>query len=250
MRKIIVTSKFNIMDGSRNYTYSKNQNSRNNKEWIDYRMDIFQRYTLQSLKKQTNQDFTAVYVYDDISEALINEALSRYAKLPPNIIFVRKSEYTKTIENLCRGYNSLFYTRLDSDDMYHYHYIQKLHNYIPREDTKALISTSGYMYDSVGNRMANYFHDRFTYYTLIYRFFDLNNLFSSLDVTPYDLLVNFSHGRIVDYNPDVIEGRNFIFNIHGSNTDSGFGEYNWGFARTEGLITDENEKRQVLSQFL
>lgn len=249
MRKIIISSKFNIMTGNRNFTYGRNEHLRKNKEWIDNRVDIFMKYTGKCLMEQTNQDFTAVYVYADETEEDIKSAFSRYPKLNSNIIFVKKSEYEETIDNLSSDVDELFLVRLDSDDLYKKDIVEKLHNIEVDDSIEGLICRKGYMYEGLSNRLAKYYHKNFTFYTLIYRLNNEEVKYSSLDVTPYELLVDFSHGRIDDYNLLELQGRNYIFNIHGTNTDSTFELYDWGFARTEGEIVDEIEKEKILKEF-
>lgn len=248
-RKIIITSKFNIMTGERNGLYGKNQELVKTKEWIASRINIFQNSTLISLKNQINQDFSAIYVYADHTEEFIFEELGKYPPLPKNIKFVKKSEYMNELQREIVGYDELFLSRLDSDDMYIKNFTEILRNYNLQENTEALLNQYGYIYDSVNGQIADYYHRRFTFYTFIYRLYKEDVLYSSLNVTPWDLLVNFFHGQVVDYNYETIPGRNFIFNINCSNTDSTFGIYDWGEVKVERLIEDENEKQIVLSNF-
>lgn len=249
LKKIIVCSKFNIMTGERNKAYSRNEIQRFSREWIEYRMKIFMNFTCKSLKKQTNQDFTALYVYEDNTENLIEHELSKYPTLPPNIKFIKKSQYTTIISSLTQGYDELYLTRLDSDDMYHKDFIQKLHDFNPKPQTQALLCQYGYIYDSVNNRLAEYYHSMFTYYTFIYRFNDETDKFSNLNVTPWDLLVNFSHAEIIKYNYEPIPDRNFLFNIHSLNTDSFYAIYDWGFCRVEREIHDAIEIKKIIKNF-
>ncbi|MDO7203606.1 hypothetical protein Q5M85_04635 [Paraclostridium bifermentans] len=50
------------------------------------------KYTGKSLINQTNQDFKCVVRYAKESENLIFDALSKYPKLPGNIIFTDDGE--------------------------------------------------------------------------------------------------------------------------------------------------------------
>lgn len=249
MKKIIVSSKFNIMTGIRNKTYGRNENLRFTKDWIENRMKIFMNFTCKSLQKQTNQNFTALYVYEDGTENLIIDALSKYPPLPENIKFIKKSEYDTVIDSLTIGYDELYLTRLDSDDMYVKTFIQKLHDYKPKEETEALLCQYGYIYDSINKRLGEYYHYQFTFYTFIYKLNNEDNKFSSLNITPWDVLVNFSHLKIIDYKYESIPERNFIFNIHSHNTDSIFGIYDWGNCRVEREILDKPEIGRITSDF-
>ena len=57
------------------------------KEWIEYRIDIFERYTLQSIKEQTNQDFRVYLCCEKITMPIIHECLAKREPLPDNVRF-------------------------------------------------------------------------------------------------------------------------------------------------------------------
>lgn len=221
-KKIIITSKFNIMTGDRNPVYSSNENERFNQNWIEDRMDIFMRFTCQCLMHQSNQDFTAVYAYADSTEDYVLDALDNYDPLPINIIFVKVSDYADIIDKLSDGYDYLYLTRLDTDDLYRKNFVQTLHDYPIKDDTQELLCQYGYIYDSVNNKLANYYHLQFTFYTFIYRLYSETTKYSSLPLTPREFLTDFSHFRTIDFKYESVPGRNFILNIHGQNTNSGF----------------------------
>ncbi len=237
------------MTGIRNKTYGRNENLRFTEGWIENRMRIFMNFTRKSLEKQTNQDFTALYVYEDSTEELINHALPKYSHLPENIRFIKKTEYNSAIDSLTTGYDELYLTRLDSDDMYANTFIQKLHDYKPKEETEALLCQYGYIYDCINKRLGEYYHYQFTFYTFIYKLNKEGKKFSSLNITPWDVLVNFSHQKIIDYKYESIPERNFIFNIHTHNTDSIFGIYDWGNCKVEREILDKVEIGRITSDF-
>lgn len=69
------------------------------KEWIEYRLRIFMKYTLQSLKKQTNQNFTALIKYASASEDLILKTLAKYEPLPDNIRFIPRNRKIRNQKN-------------------------------------------------------------------------------------------------------------------------------------------------------
>lgn len=248
-KKIIITSKFNIMTGARNNYYSKSEKLRFDTEWIENRMDIFVNFTLKSFKNQTNQDFSVVYAIDDSTEDLVNNALKKYDPLPSNIMFVKKSDYMNTLDKLSDGYHLLYLTRLDSDDMYCKDFIETLHNFPTKIDTQELICQHGYMYDSKDNRLADYRHTCFTYYTFIYKKYKEVKKYDSFPLDPMQLLVDFSHFSTMNYKYEAIPGRNFIYHIHGNNAASTFYVYDFGHVKVERIIEDEKEKEAILSRF-
>ncbi|MDQ8735769.1 glycosyltransferase family A protein [Paenibacillus sp. LHD-38] len=139
------------------------------RQWIEYRMSIFMKYTLQSLKNQTNQNFTVLVRYAISSESTILQTLSKYEALPGNVRFVPDGQYLKVQKELTRGYKYLYLVRLDCDDMYHKTFIKQLHNYKPKQKTRALINQTGYVYDSLRHRVATVKKPSPPFYTFIYR---------------------------------------------------------------------------------
>lgn len=249
-KKIIITSKLNIMTGERNHCYSKNAGVISNRDWLENRISIFMNFTLKCLQKQTLQDFTAVYAINDSSEDMINEILTQYPPLPANIILIKKSEYSNLISSLCVDYDILYLTRLDSDDMYPKEFVKTLMEFPVKEETQELLCQEGFIYNSQTNQLAEYYHQMFTYYTFIYELYKEDVQFSSLALTPMDFLVNFPHGATMQYNYETIPGRQFLFHIHGNNTDSTFGVYDWGFCKVGAMIDDETAKNNILACFM
>lgn len=249
-RLVVITSKFNIMTGDRNKAYSKTENERFDKEWITNRMSIFMKFTAQSLMNQSDQRFIALYAYEDATESYINEELSKYPKLEDNIIFIKKTEYMKKLDEITEGYDMLLLSRLDSDDLYRENFVKNLMEHDIKDETEELLCQRGYIYDSVNNRLAEYYHKQFTFYTFIYRLGEGTNKFSSLSVSPMELLIDFSHFRTIDYNYEPLMGRNFMFMIHKNNSDSKFADYNYGFNRVERFITNQQEIEDILYEFL
>lgn len=250
MKKIvIITSKFNIMTGNRNTLYSKNEGIRTTEWWINNRINIFINFTAKSLLQQSNQNFYAVYAIEDSTENLIKSALSKYPKLPDNINFVKKSDYSNYIDTLSKGYDILYLTRLDSDDMYVNDFVDKIYNFNILDDTEVLLCRNGYIYDSVSNKLAEYSHNAFTFYTFIYRLYDEEIKYDSLKITPWDLLINFFHFSTLLYKYKILSERNFIFNIHEENTDSKFPTSSFIFYTLGRFIEDAEEKSNILKTF-
>lgn len=249
-RIVVITSKFNIITGDRNECYSKNERERFDKEWIFNRMSIFMRFTAQCLINQTDQSFFALYAYEDTTEMYIEQALSNHPKLPDNIIFVKKSEYIEMLDKLTDGYDMLLLSRLDSDDLYSDDFVETLMEYNLKDDTEELLCQNGYIYDSVNNKLAEYYHKQFTFYTFVYKLGKEADRYSSLEVSPMELLIGFSHFRTIDYKYEVLTGRKFMFMIHGHNTNSKFSDYNYGFNRVERFITNQQDVEDILYGFL
>lgn len=139
------------------------------KEWIMHRMDIFMNYTCKSLKNQTNQDFEAFVLYDPLSEENIKETLALYDPLPSNIHFIPKVLGLKTMKKNIASYENVYFTKLDSDNMYHKSYIQFLHDYTPKENTLFLAFSKGYTYNALNGDLATYTAVHEYFYTRVFK---------------------------------------------------------------------------------
>ncbi|MDO3676162.1 glycosyltransferase [Paenibacillus ehimensis] len=183
------------------------------KSWIEYRMSIFMKYTLQSLKKQTHQNFTALIRYADESEPLIRQTLAKYAPLPKNIRFVPESLYLQTQKKLADGYKLLYLVRLDCDDTYHKSFIRQLHNYKPKRGTRALINQKGYIYDSLRRRIATVKKSSPPFYTFIYKTSEYFN--GKRYATPR------GHSSVIQHKHEILTKkgkRNYMVVVHERNT--------------------------------
>ncbi len=230
-KKIIITTLFNAWVKSDDVL---------KKEWIERRMSVFMKYTLNSLKLQTNQDFLVLLRYHNDTADLIRSALERYKPLPKNIIFVSSKNYDKEIIKHLNGYDTLYMVRLDSDDMFHKSFIRKLHEYKPKKNTEVLISQKGYIYDSVNNRIVEYFHPSPPYHALIYRVEDY------LKGKRYRLASG--HWDAIKLRHEILEGKNFISHVHSNNTL-------FSFERSKGrmvgdIITDKSRINSILKEYM
>lgn len=208
------------------------------KNWIEKRIDIFMRFTLKSLKAQTNQNFLALIKYEDKTNDIVTNILGKYPKLPDNIKFISKNEYEKKVIEKIKGFNYLFLLRLDSDDMYHKSFIQQLYNYKHDISTEAIINQNGYIYDSIKNRMAKFPHKSPNYYTLVYK---------------VDDFINGKRYRIPGGHPNVIKllkheiikKPNYIRLVHSINDSSTF-----RLANRKNIINDNNKIKEILKDFM
>ncbi|WP_432401136.1 glycosyltransferase [Wukongibacter sp. M2B1] len=207
------------------------------KEWIDYRMGIFHKFTLQSLKKQTNQDFLVLIRYDKITKNLIKSALSRYEALPSNVKFLISEDYENTLKQNIIGYDYLYLVQLDCDDMYHKTFIQQLHDYKPKNDTEVLINQNGYVYDSINNRLGNWYYLSPPFYTTVNRVKDY--------LEGKRIPIGSHHAIAIKYNNEKINGCNYVVVIHDKNTMNKFNSH-----RVGDVITDAEEIRNILKHFM
>ena len=95
--------------------------------FMDFTLDLFERYTLPSMMNQTNKNFTWVLLTDDKLPDEYMERLEGYKKLVPNIV-IRKNNYKLVSYGLSyqqdyRPYlpksGQCITARLDGDDIVH-----------------------------------------------------------------------------------------------------------------------------------
>ena len=205
------------------------------KDWIDDRIEKFMKFTLRSLKLQTNQDFMAYILYDPLSEEHVKQALERYEKLPDNIRFIKPAE--NRTSKLIQGYDTLFLIRMDSDDAYHKTFIQQLHDYQPEENLEVIINQNGYLYDSINNRLVQVFYESPQYYTFVYKVPEY------LAGKRYAL--SGGHAGAIKLNHEIIGELNFLNIIHSSNvlkTPEHLGSKN--------IISDPDEVDRIVKEYI
>lgn len=225
-RKFIINITFN--------TFRWNEH-RLEKDWIDDRIEKFMKFSLRSLKLQTNQDFMALVQYDPLSEENIKQALERYDKLPENVRFVipKGNPILKHIE----GYDTLYLIRLDSDDAYHKSFIQQLHDFQPKKDTKVIINQKGYLYDSTRNRLAHVFYESPQFYTFIYKVPEY--------LAGKKYLLSGGHAGAIALEHEILDKRNFLNIVHSSNVLKTPRHLNY-----KNIIHNPEEVSAIVKQFL
>lgn len=203
-KKIVVWILFNTI---------KYTEARLTKEWIDERIGIFEKYTLKSMKAQTNQDFEVYLCCDKTTMPIIEECLAKRPPLPSNIHFNTTYSNNKSVLTDLEQYDYLYHVRLDSDNLYQKDFIQKLYDYVPKEDTQVLISQNGYVYDESDDALANYFQVSPPFYTHIYKVQDY------IDGFRYN--TPGGHGAIIKlWRYELVPGNDYLVTIHGNNVSN------------------------------
>lgn len=161
-RKIIFSIPFNNVNIFNQYQIASTP------EWITYRLDIFMRYTLSSLLKQTNQNFIALIYCNPQTFDFISTTLKNYSPLPKNIRFIKPNETNEVLSDFLQDTNYLYEISLHSDDLYHKNFVEYLYHYKPLPETEVLLCQNGYMYHSPSNRLLPYFNFSSSFNCFIY----------------------------------------------------------------------------------
>lgn len=248
-KKIIIYSNFNTPNYIKSPFLEAASKKINLKSWIDGRMDIFFEYTLQGFIGQTNQDFTAIYNYTDESENLVLNSIKERGGLPYNVLFVPRSKYQETVDKLIEGYDQLYLTKLDSDDIYIKTFVETLHNLEPKDNTEVVICSYGYMHNTLTGEMAKIWHISASFHAYIYKFSKETARYDSLDLSPLEFL-DKSHFAALNYRHEYIPGYNFIWNIHENNSSTKFGVYDTDVLKTIEMIDSEEAIEKIIDKFI
>lgn len=202
-RRVVIEINFN------NYGLDPQRLTR---EWLERRMGIFRRFTLNCLKAQTNQDYLTVVKISKESGELIKEILSEQEPLPSNIRFGTHIESVRAILAFAVGAEDIYIARLDSDDLYHKTFVQQLYDVQPQPGTMALINQNGYLWDSVNHEMAPAFHRSPQFYVYLYK--------TAEYAAGYRVKLpgRGTHGNVIDLPHELLAPRNYVNIVHSSNT--------------------------------
>jgi len=200
-RKIIVSIEFNSF---------KLNDKRLTKEWIRERLDICELYSIQCFKAQTNQDFIACFNYDPLSEEVMQNELKQRTNWPSNVYWGTRQMNETRMKQWLGDSECLFLVRLDSDDMYEKHFIQRLHDIPIKPDTQAIICKDGYFHITETKQVGDFHYVSPPFYTLIYNATDYFNM------KRYRLKGHGSLVNILKY--ECLEGKNFMIQLTGKNS--------------------------------
>lgn len=204
------------------------------KEWIDYRIGVFMKYTCRSFLAQTNQNFLALILYADATKPYVEEALAKHAKLPEHIRFIPFTAHRKHIYDYIQGTDEFYLTTMGSDDMYHHTMIEQLYAAKPRPETEVIINQLGYCYDAIHHRLAVWPHESPPFHTLVYRTDDY------LHGKRYK--VEGGHPGAIKLKHEVIDDKyNYVVVIHGRNVSTTFSGTN--------VMTDPETVDRIMREY-
>lgn len=218
--------------------YSHTASISQTKDWIDYRVDIFMKYTAKSLINQTNQNFKCIVRHTTNTKSLILDALSKYPQLPDNILFTDDGD--STIKEIISGYKYIYHIRIDSDNMFSPDYIEKLHNIKYYNSLECILSQQGYMYHTKENILAHMHHPSPSFYALVYT---VENFLLGLRYYVKD-----DHWGAAAYNHEIVQTPSYMIIIHELNISNNFHVIlEYPYIKT--WLATNHEKDEVLKFF-
>lgn len=128
-------------------------------EWLDYRLDIFQRYTLRSLLNQSDSDLRIWMVCcpesEDILMPKVEAMRHKDSATMSNVDFVLDVE--KACSHLEGNCEPIYFLKTDSDDLYHKSVVENVRQILgPLEGMPMLMFDDGYIYNISTRRLSTY----------------------------------------------------------------------------------------------
>ena len=126
--------------------------------WLDYRLDIFQRYTLYSLVNQADGIFRVWMICSEESEDILMPKIEVAKKKNPMMGVVHfVFDEQVACDRLVNHTEPIYFLKLDSDDMYHKNTIRKTREILgPLNGISILMFCDGYIYDIHSKKMATF----------------------------------------------------------------------------------------------
>lgn len=127
-----------------------------NPDWLDYRLDIFQRYTLPSLTNQSDGVFRVWMSCEEGSEGILTPKIEATKRKNPMMAIVDFIFDEQTACDQLAGHREpIYFLKLDSDDMYKRNTISRTKQILgPLCGTPMLMFCDGYIYDINTKKMA------------------------------------------------------------------------------------------------
>jgi len=126
------------------------------REWMDHRWDLFDRFTYPSVMAQTNPNFKWVVLFsaDTASEDLAKIETYTDPRFRPAFIaryeWARRAAITSNIEGKP---SHLIMSRLDNDDAIHEDYIEKVQAEFKGQELAFINFPRGYVWDDIYSRL-------------------------------------------------------------------------------------------------
>ncbi|MBP3888516.1 MAG: hypothetical protein J6F30_12875 [Cellulosilyticum sp.] len=218
-KNIIIDIPFNI-DLSpymlpKNYIHPKLEKSyqlAQTDEWIVRRLELFMKYTYNSLSHQTNQNFTCLLRCTPTTEKMIYKYLREYPALEKNIYFTPYAQ--QIIDESIKQHGNLYRVVIDSDNMFHDTFIEQLHQFNHKLSTLTIISQEGYILDDRTKQVTRIFHPSPSFYAAIYNLETYQWL--------YQRRLFEKHWDAIKYPYEQLGGPNYCICTHDINVDNEF----------------------------
>lgn len=126
-------------------------------DWLQYRLNLFKKYTYPSILYQTNKNFDWVLLCHEDTPDWLKKELNKM-KLYSNIYFLYDDNdpYLEKVNSYKMKYNVVLTTRIDSDDCFHKTALQVIRQSFINtysENIQIINFELGYQYDCISQRL-------------------------------------------------------------------------------------------------
>jgi hypothetical protein len=154
--KHFLTTRFNL--AFEEWSKDKNHNQVRTDDWLQKRIQLFEKYCLPSISKQTNQDFDWIILFDVSSPDFLKSRIKEWQKLCPRIhpLFTRAKTYLIDLKEIISVKNDnrefVITTRIDNDDVFQLDAIAEIQKaFLPKN--VVIDFPFGYFLDVKGRKM-------------------------------------------------------------------------------------------------
>jgi len=211
-------------------------------EWWEHRLNIYEHFTLASIKNQTNKNFVISMTIDNYFPP---ELIPRLEKMliESGQQFIFANRYLNNFAEKMKPYlqyKYIYHTRIDSDDLFHKDIVNEIQKY-EYAHRRALVFQKGYCYDCKNKRLQHYKMPSPPFATIMFPidiYLDENKRREYMNIQGHDMVLKQMNSIILSENK-------FIVLVHGGNLDT------WYDTRKEvGRIEiAQNEHDKILSDF-
>lgn len=209
--KHFIISKFNLKLNKLNLP---------NENWFNYRLDLFEKYCYNSIKKQIDKNFTWLVFFDKDNTDI--DKIKKFDLFTPIFISNYKSDIDivnkirRLIIKMSKGSDFIISTRLDTDDCLNKDYIQIIKENFQEKEI-ILNPVYGYVYDINKKDLRIIYTDRINpFITLIEK--NSDNLKTCI-FTKHSMMSDyFDVKKLIHYKPlwmQIIHGSNISNKISG-----------------------------------
>lgn len=231
-------------------------------DYLELRSEIFENYTISSMRNQTEQNFLHLVTFRPQEEGnpMVQDLENRLKAKNYNFIFTFfgqpfwyahagngdiKKRVEKTFSLLKeRFYHSedyVYFTVIDSDDLYHKDAIREIQSY-PFAFKRALYFKQGYLVNILTGQLATYTGSLRCppFWTIVYPaeiFFDVQKYLDyGLIKVHHSIPLFFDAVQMSDYK--------YMRTVYGKNIST-----RWNDPAQQGEITDLKERKEILKDF-
>lgn len=142
-------------------------------KWTEDRLELFEKYCLPSIVKQTNNKFKWLLYFDRSSPTHIIEHIERIIRPFEfiNIMFADgyedfREQYLIDLKNLTTS-DWIVQTRFDNDDILHSSAVETIQNLLNFRHNSFINLSSGYTFEKSTNYLSHYYYSMGPFLTLI-----------------------------------------------------------------------------------